>query len=118
MCSLALSGVNLFRPYWTKSRAFWRLILDVAGGAIFCWLLKAQLLLGISAPNLSEAKAAELTTLVTSIMAKALPWGSGHAGCALLMSSYRLFRVWSRDRRRTPIMPPVNGATTSIATGS
>jgi hypothetical protein len=118
MCSLALSGVNLFRPYWTTSRAFWRLLLDVAGGAMFCWLLKAQLLLGISAPNLSEAKAAELTTLVTLIMAKALPWAVVILVAIFLMSSYRLFRVWSRDRRRTPIMPPVNGVTTSIATGS
>jgi hypothetical protein len=118
MCSLALSGVNLLRPYWTQSRAFWRLLLDVAGGAMFCWLLKAQPLLGISAPNLSESKATALTALVNLIMAKALPWAVVVLVAVLLMSSYRIFRVWSSDRRRNPIVPPVNGVTTSIATGS
>jgi hypothetical protein len=118
MSSLALSGVNLVRPYWTQSRAFWRLFLDVAGGATFCWLLKAQLLLGISAPNLSEAKASELTALVNLIMAKALPWAVVILVAILLASSYRIFRVWSSDRRRGPIVPPVNGVTTSIATGN
>jgi hypothetical protein len=118
LCNLALSGVNLVRPYWTQARAFLRLLLDMVGAASFCLLLKAQLLLGISAPNLSEEKAAGLTALVNSIMAKSLPWAVVMLVAIFLIGCYRIFRLWTADRRRGPIVPPVHGVTTSIATGS
>lgn len=112
--NVALSGMNLFRPYWTQSRAFLRLLLDLAGGAVFCWLLKAQPLLGISTPSLSESKAAALTGVINTIMAKALPWAVVMLVVVLLIGSYRIFRVWNVDRRRGPIVPPVSGIAASM----
>jgi hypothetical protein len=118
MCNLAMSGVSLFRPYWTPARAFLRLFLDVVGGTTFCWLLKAQLLLGISAPGISESRADAITDAINSIMAKALPWAVVVLIAIFLADSYRLLRVWNVDRRRGTIAPAVNGVINSIAAGN
>ena len=44
--NVAIAGVNLFRPYWTRLRASLRLLADGLGAGLFCWLLKAQFSLG------------------------------------------------------------------------
>jgi CubicO group peptidase (beta-lactamase class C family) len=51
-----VAGVNLLRPYWTVSRATLRLLTDCAGAVLFCWLLKANLVVGFATPNLAPEK--------------------------------------------------------------
>src|SRR5437899_990378 len=55
------SGVNLFRPYWTWVRASIRLASDCVGSVLFCWLLKADILVAISVRNVDPAKTAQIT---------------------------------------------------------
>jgi hypothetical protein len=74
IANLTLSGVNLFRPYWTTLRGGIRLALNGAGSVVFCWLLKAHLLAEISAPNLSSSRAAEIMNAINTNMANSFPF--------------------------------------------
>jgi hypothetical protein len=116
--NLALSAANLFRPYWSQSRAFVRLLLDLAGGSVFCLLLKAHLLRGISVPSLSESKAEVLTSTINSLMGKALPGAVIMLVVLFLIGCFRLQRVWKTDRSNGPIAPGVAGITSSMVTGN
>jgi hypothetical protein len=68
-----LSSVNLMRPYWTTSRATLRLLSDAAGSALFCWLVKANMLAGFAAPNVSPERAMEITNAINMWVGKMFP---------------------------------------------
>ena len=51
LANAALAAVNLMHPHWTGWRAALRLATDCAGGALFCWLMKADVLAGMNAIN-------------------------------------------------------------------
>ena len=53
----ALSAVSLLHPYWTLRRAVARLLIDVAGSGIFCWLLQANILASIVIATVPPDKA-------------------------------------------------------------
>jgi hypothetical protein len=72
LAQVALAAVNLLHPHWTPLRGVSRLFLDAAGSAVFCWLLKAHVLVEISAPNLSPEKAASLSNAINTYMARSL----------------------------------------------
>jgi len=95
VANVALAGVNLFRPYWTRPRASLRLLFDGIGGALFCWLLKAQVMAGISAPGLPASKAAELTNVLNAWMARTLPWAVVTMLVILAFDAYRIIRLRS-----------------------
>jgi hypothetical protein len=59
-----LAAANLLQPYWTASRALMRLFSDAAAAALFCWLMKADILVGISTPSLSPQRAMEITQAI------------------------------------------------------
>src|ERR1700730_1796734 len=46
--NIALAAANLLRPYWTAGRASVRLLSDIAGSVLFCWLMKSNLLVEIA----------------------------------------------------------------------
>lgn len=73
LANAAFSAVNLMRPYWTTERAVLRLLTDAAGSALFCWLLKANVLVGFSIANLSQGRTIEVTNIVNYWVAKAFP---------------------------------------------
>jgi hypothetical protein len=60
----ALAAVNLMRPYWTVQRAIVRLLSDAAGSALFCWLLKANILTGFTVVNVSPERTIEITNII------------------------------------------------------
>jgi hypothetical protein len=93
--NLAFAAVNLFRPYWTKPRAALRLLSDAVGGALFCWLLKAQALTGISVPSLPASKASVLTNLINLWMSRMLPWAIVVLVVILCVNAYRIIRLTS-----------------------
>lgn len=66
----AISGFNLFRPSWTRTRAALRLTCDVVGAVAFGWMLNSQILAGIAAPALAPARAEWLTGQVNGYLAK------------------------------------------------
>jgi hypothetical protein len=68
-----LAGLNLMRPYWTTQRAIVRLLSDAAGSALFCWLLKANILTGFAVANVPPERTAEITNLLNYWMGKAFP---------------------------------------------
>lgn len=41
---IAFAAANLFKPYWTISRALLRMVLDLAKTAALCWLFQSHLL--------------------------------------------------------------------------
>jgi hypothetical protein len=70
----ATSGVNLFRPYWTPGRATVRLVCDAAGAVTFALLLKAHILAGIVAPNVTPERAAWATGQLNDYLANGVPF--------------------------------------------
>jgi hypothetical protein len=114
----AIAAANLFRPYWTPLRASLRLLSDGLGGALFCWLLKAQVLTGISTPSLSASKAAELTNLINLWMAKTLPWAIVCVVGIICSNGYRIVRLWRAHQAGTPIAPAVNDLSNPMVNGN
>ena len=45
--SIAIAAANLARPFWTVRRALGRLAVDAVGGALVCWLFKANVVTGV-----------------------------------------------------------------------
>lgn len=74
LANIALSAVNLFRPYWTWLRGGTRLGIDCVGSVVFCWLFKAHLLAEISAPHLSSTRAAEISNAINTYMSRSFPF--------------------------------------------
>jgi hypothetical protein len=117
VANVALAGVNLFRPYWTRLRASLRLLFDGVGGALFCWLLKAQVLGGISAPGLPAPKAVELTRLINMLLTKALPWAVVTMLVILCFDAYRIMRVRSGHSRAGSMGTAVQDLSNSMVNG-
>lgn len=90
--NIALAGVNLFRRQWTWTTAGVRLVLDCAGAAAFCWVVKAQLLAEIVAPNLNSEKAAQIVNAINTNMNRAFPFAV--LLCVLVVGLSDLGRMW------------------------
>jgi len=73
---VALTGLaagNVIRPYWTISRATVRLAIDLAGSALFCWLMQANIFRAIHLAHMPPARAAEIANAVNMWMADLFP---------------------------------------------
>ena len=96
----ALSAVNLWRPYWTGSRAIFRLCLDAAGSALFCWLLKADVVARLDIAGVAPERALEIARTVSVWMDRAFPFAAIALLAVLAGNSYRVVRVtrkgWAR----------------------
>ncbi len=89
----ATSAVNVFRPYWTWSRAGVRLATDCFGGALFCWLTKANIVLAISVANVPAGKTAQFAHAINWWTAKMFPWAVGVTVLIALAGAYRMIRA-------------------------
>jgi hypothetical protein len=94
--NMSASAVNLFRPYWTALRASVRLATDCLGSTLFCWLLKAQILVSISAVNVPDAKTAQITNAINWWNAKMFPAAVVVCMVIALFDVYRIVRVRSK----------------------
>ena len=92
-CNLAISGVNLFRPYWTRLRATFRLLSTAFGYGVFCWLCKAQVVSQIAAPGLAPARAAALASLINARMASMFSYAIAVGVLTLAFDVRRVVRV-------------------------
>jgi hypothetical protein len=117
VANVALAGANLFRPYWTRLRASLHLLFDGVGGALFCWLLKAQVLAGISVPGLPASKAVELTNLINGLMSRMLVWAVITILVILAFDAYRIVRVRNGHRRGGSMGPAVKNLSNSMVNG-
>jgi hypothetical protein len=71
--NLVLSGVNLFRPHWTRLRASMRLLSDCIGCALFAWLCNANILKEISMRDVSYEKTMQIATAINLWASRSLP---------------------------------------------
>jgi hypothetical protein len=93
LLNIALAVGNLARPYWTVRRATIRLISDMAGCVLLCWLLKANVLAEISGANISPVKAAQLTAAGNLWMARIFPLVIIVGVVVALVNAFRIVRV-------------------------
>lgn len=99
-CSLALAlvnltqaGVNLLRPWWTMRGAMVRLGSSVLGAVLFCWLLKADVLGGISGRHLTAEQAAQLTQAAHHGLAEVFPVAVLVCMMVAAVDIYRMVRL-------------------------
>jgi hypothetical protein len=89
----ALSATNLLRPFWTITRAKLRLFSDGVGAALFCWLMQANILAGISAKNLTAEKAIGLTQAINHWMTTLFPAAIVVGLVVIATGIYRMVRL-------------------------
>jgi hypothetical protein len=70
LANIATSGANVLRPYWTRVRAGARLATDVVGAALFSWLFKSEILVGIVVPGVAPEKLLEITRAINLWMSR------------------------------------------------
>ncbi|MGA2673401.1 MAG: hypothetical protein ABSE99_09235 [Terracidiphilus sp.] len=95
LANAAFAAANLMHPFWTPSRAAFRLLSDALGAALFCWLLKATILAGIAIPNVASDKAAAITHAVNYWMATLFPAGIVVGLVLVAINVYRIVRLQS-----------------------
>lgn len=98
----AIAVVDLMRPYWTLWRATLRLVADLAGSALFCWLLKANILSGITAVNVSPERALQITNTINLWMTRAFPVAVTVGALILCFDVYRVVRLKEAIIRPAP----------------
>ena len=91
--NIALAAVNLARPYWTARRATFRLVSDLAGSILFCWLLKSNLLVEIAGASISPAKAVQLTAAINLWMPRMFPAAVIFGVVIAVVNIFRIVRV-------------------------
>jgi hypothetical protein len=91
-----LAAVNLFRPYWTSERASLRLVSDVIGAALFCWLVKANIVAGLSVVNVAPERTAQIAHAINWWSARMFPAAVAFCGLIALNNVYRIIRVRSK----------------------
>lgn len=74
IAKIVLAIANLFNPYWTWIRGSLRLILNIATAAAFCWLVRTHIFAGISMPDLSAARAADMTYVINTYVSRSFPF--------------------------------------------
>ena len=88
--NVGLSVVNLMSPHWTGFRAALKMVSDLAGGLIFCWLLKAHIVAELVIADASAARVAEVRGVIDLVMERCLPFA---VIVVVIVAAYDLFRV-------------------------
>lgn len=94
--NIALSIFNLRRPYWSVARAACRLASDLGGGALFCWLMKVDIVASFWMANLDATKTADLAHWIRFVMAQSFPVAVIFVGVIVVVDAFRVFRVGRR----------------------
>jgi hypothetical protein len=93
LANIALAIFNLRRPYWSVARAACRLATNLAGGALLCWLMKADVIASIWMANLDETKTANLTHWIRFVMGQSFPVAVIFVTVIVVVDAFRIFRV-------------------------
>jgi hypothetical protein len=93
LTTVAVSFVNLFHPCWTRLRASIRLAYNCVGSALICWLLKAAILMEITAPNVPPEKTLALTNAINLWASRSFPIAVLACALIALVDIRRIFRV-------------------------
>lgn len=104
-----ISAVNVFRPYWTWQRASARLVSDLVGSVLFCWLVKANTLVAISVTNVAPERTAQIANAINWWTAKMFPAAVILGVIIATTNAYRIFRVRS-SASHTAVLNAATGA--------
>ncbi len=96
LANLTLSAFNLARPYWTVRRATLKLLIDVGGSALFCWLLQANIVAEFWSRGIAAGRLPEITNTINAVMARCVPYGILFGVAIILGDAYRIFRVYRK----------------------
>lgn len=94
--NIALAIGNLRWPYWSTPRAAWRLASDFAGAALFCWLLKANVLASLWIAGVAPEKEPAILGAVRFWINEAFPICVIVSAIAVMVAANRLVRVMRR----------------------
>jgi hypothetical protein len=97
LVNIVLALANLARPYWTPRRATFRLLNDMAGAIIFCWLLKANILAEIAGANIPPLKVVQLTSAINVWLARMFPVAVIFVIVIALVNGLRIVRVAAQN---------------------
>ena len=97
------AGVNLLRPWWTMRGAMVRLGTSVLGAVLFCWMLKADVLAGISGRHLTAEQAAQLTQAAHHGLAAVFPVAVLVGMLVAGVDIYRMVRLRHEPRSLPPV---------------
>jgi hypothetical protein len=98
----ALSATNLLLPFWSVTRAKLRLFSDGVGAALFCWLMHANILAGISIKNLPAEKAIGLTQAINHWMITLFPAAIVIGLVVIATGIYRIVRLKPAEEHSLP----------------
>jgi hypothetical protein len=110
--TLALANIvfatwNLFRPYWTVSRAWMRFALTAGISAVVCWAFKANIFAELVAPNVPAAHAAEFVNKINAAFSACFPFAV--IACVLVIGFSDVRRlVRTRQRQSTKALSPLS----------
>jgi hypothetical protein len=88
-----LAATSLIDPQWTVGRATAKLLIDVAGAALICWLLSSHIVARIAAPGLTPDKALQLVNTINSWAARFAPAGLIVGAINVVTGAVRIWRV-------------------------
>lgn len=97
LINMVMSGANLLRPYWTRTRAVLRLVIDAASSVLFCWLCKVEIFAAISVPNLSGGIATSWASTVNTWLLNIFPLAVGVGAIIAVADVYRIFHISATD---------------------
>ncbi|HEX4311674.1 MAG TPA: hypothetical protein VHZ25_16705 [Acidobacteriaceae bacterium] len=101
-----LSITNLLRPWWTTQRAAVRLLLDTAGGAVFCWSLQAHLVQTVTWENSTPEKSAYTVLQLNLWLGRMFPWA---VAITVVIAAVGVWRI-VKTRRRASARPAMHTA--------
>lgn len=100
--NIVLSTVNVFRPYWTPERAAFR-VLSTSAGVAICWVMKLNIITGISVVNVAPEKTAAIAHIINWWAVRLFPWMIGFCALLALIDVYRMIRVRSSSGMGVPL---------------
>jgi hypothetical protein len=95
--NIALSIANLRSRHWNSLRATCRLVLDFAGSALFCWLMKTNLVATLYIAHLDPARTLALKQAIHIWMNRCFPIAVIISTIVVMIDLTRIVRVHRRD---------------------
>ena len=96
--NIALAASNLRNRAWSGWRAAGRLVLDLAGGALFCWLIRAHLVATLYVANLSAAQTIALRNAIHLWEDRCFPIAVIVVAIIVSVDLMRILRLNKKDR--------------------
>jgi hypothetical protein len=95
----ALSAVNLMQPCWTSTRATLRFVTDAIGGALWCWLMKANIVHELWIAKAHDPAGMDLSHMINTWISWSFPYTVIVIVVILAVDLYRILRVNRRNTR-------------------